>query len=99
MWTGNRPAICIVSLLLAAFLCSPAAADQKPDRKRSEAAMLRAKRAAAAHRSEEALAAYMEAVAADASNVLVALKIWCPPVSVSAAAALSLLESLKVCKS
>ena len=56
----------VLWLLLAAALAF--SADPKPDRKKSDAALLRGQKAADAGRGAEAIAAFTEAVQADPGN-------------------------------
>src|SRR5215831_8555910 len=70
MWICARSSCRIATVwFLSGALLFLAAADSKADKKKSAAAMLRAARAADSGRSEEAIAAYTEAFAADSSNV------------------------------
>src|SRR5262245_15078028 len=58
----------LVTLGILGVLVPLNAADPKPDKKKSQAAMLRAQKAAEAGRRDDALAAYAEAIQADPSN-------------------------------
>jgi len=66
--SASRTARLAVFLAVVAGLFPAGAADTKPDKKRSLAAMQRGKKADDAGQRNEAIAAYSEAIQADASN-------------------------------
>src|SRR5664280_3163674 len=59
----------ILFMARAGWLLPAGAADTKPDKKKSLAALQRGKKADSAGQRNEAIAAYSEAIQADASNV------------------------------